>query len=509
MATKTIVCPECQAPATPGRYACVRCGALMASIGMVSRASGEVGSTERAGVILPVAESLGEAPHVPLDPSTVGPHPGHLPDPIAPAWTQSLAAEPVDSAPSPGELWDDELPTADIAVASASEIVDPRAEPLAVAASDGAVTGRTSKPASAARLLRARSSRSKPVSATDALAPAMVDAPAPAMVDAPAPAMAAAPDLAVAVAPDPPARRKPATRPRPPLDPTAIDRIAPLAQLTAEIERSAAATAAQAHVATGSPLEAEAREAAAVAATGSPMPPIPGWPPPGDLAMAMEPLVRVPAGAYLPPSAVLPPGEALPVPTDPMGRAGDQDRREPTGSMGHRSTADRLSDLGLPDDMPRLIVSVGSSVAALSFLLPWTAGPVGGDALGDYWARWGLAAPGHWIVAGLLVILAVIAVMGGSPSSSTGAEEADARAHAARPDLDPASEARTGGRLPGVGLPSIALASLVLGLAWPYLFGFLGRAVGLWVVLPGLLLLLAGGLLDLRGARHRSPFPTV
>jgi hypothetical protein len=33
---------------------------------------------------------------------------------------------------------------------------------------------------------------------------------------------------------------------------------------------------------------------------------------------------------------------------------------------------------------------------------------------------------------------------------------------------------------------------------WPYLFGFLGRSVGVWVVLAGAVLLVAGGLLDRR-----------
>src|SRR5437879_3686687 len=179
MATNTIVCPECQAPATPGRYACVRCGALIASIGMVPRADGEGRSTERAAVILPVAESLGDAAHGPLEPSTVAPHSGHLPDPIAPAWTQSLAAEPVDSAPSRGELWDDELGTADVAVARAGELVAPAVEPVAIAPSKGVATASMPNPVSAARLLRGRPSRSKPALATDTPAPSVAVTPAP------------------------------------------------------------------------------------------------------------------------------------------------------------------------------------------------------------------------------------------------------------------------------------------------------------------------------------------
>ncbi len=37
MATKTVVCPECDAPLSPGRFACSSCGALVASVATVSR----------------------------------------------------------------------------------------------------------------------------------------------------------------------------------------------------------------------------------------------------------------------------------------------------------------------------------------------------------------------------------------------------------------------------------------------------------------------------------------
>ncbi len=99
--------------------------------------------------------------------------------------------------------------------------------------------------------------------------------------------------------------------------------------------------------------------------------------------------------------------------------------------------------------------------------------------LGDYWARWGLAGPGHWIVAGLLVALAGLSLAQGRLAALS------------------------------VGLPGMFAAALLLGLSWPYLFIFLGRAVGLWVVVAGLLLLVAGGLLELRARRHGDPAPSV
>ena len=503
MATKTIVCPECQAPATPGRYSCVRCGALLASIAMTPRAYEGRGPVQPMAELLPAADRPDHAVRGPLEPSPVAPLAVHAPDPIAPAWTQSLAAEQVDSEASPDERWDDELATADLAATTSAALAKRPDEPAEIGAPSGLPLPE-SRGVTASRLRRARPSRAKASTAPVAVAPA------------------------VTVAPAPQPTRKPTARPRRPVDPTAIDRIAPLAQLTAEIERSAAHRA-------GGPEDAVAMggdPSAGVVSPAPPLPvptaaadpvvvepiesdvlepahdapPIPGWPPPGDLPMAPEPLARVPAGAYLPPSAVLPPGEALPIATEATGRAKAHDRRG-SDSVGRPSATDRLSELGLPADTSRLVVSIGAAVAALAFLLPWTAAPAGDDVLADYVARWGLAGPGHWIVAAFLVALAAVAGMSGTGPESSPAGP-DPRSDVA-PGVARRADAPTSARLLGVGLPSIGLASLLLGLAWPYLFGFLGRAVGLWVVLAGLLLLVAGGLLDLRTGRHRSPTPSV
>jgi hypothetical protein len=64
-------------------------------------------------------------------------------------------------------------------------------------------------------------------------------------------------------------------------------------------------------------------------------------------------------------------------------------------------------------------------------------------------------------------------------------------------------------KIEATGLPAVTLATLLVGLLWPYLFGFLGHGVGIWVVLAGAILLLAGGLLDLRAGRHHDPGSTV
>ena len=61
MATKTVVCPECDAPLSPGRFACSSCGALVASVATVSR------SFTQAQVVLPpiLASAIADEPAPP------------------------------------------------------------------------------------------------------------------------------------------------------------------------------------------------------------------------------------------------------------------------------------------------------------------------------------------------------------------------------------------------------------------------------------------------------------
>jgi len=143
------------------------------------------------------------------------------------------------------------------------------------------------------------------------------------------------------------------------------------------------------------------------------------------------------------------------------------------------SAADRLGQLDLPADTPRRVIAIGSVVATLGFLQPWPSSPTGNDVIGDYLIRWGLAGPGAWIVVTLLLGLAALTLAGGRLASAP------------------------------VGLPAVAMAMLVLGLAWPYLFGFGARGVGIWVVMAGLLLLAIGGVLDVRTRRHDTATPSV
>ena len=89
----------------------------------------------------------------------------------------------------------------------------------------------------------------------------------------------------------------------------------------------------------------------------------------------------------------------------------------------------------------------------MGFLLPWADIVIGSGVMDGYVAQWGLAGPGHpvilLLVAGLFGLTLIVE------------------------------------RLPRwarLGLPSIGLACLLIGLAWPYLAGPFDASIGVYVV---------------------------
>lgn len=184
----------------------------------------------------------------------------------------------------------------------------------------------------------------------------------------------------------------------------------------------------------------------------------------------------VPAGSYLAPSAILPllgAGRSGPAPA--------RDRSAQGGSSGAgRGRLDaRLDGVALTADATRSAIAAGAAVAAAGFLLPWAAVLSGAGLIGGYFTQWGLAGPGAWIVVGLLVGLAVAAAVG-------------SRGRASLP----------------IGEAAVILAALLVGLVWPYLFGVLGRSIGVWVAVAGALVLGVAGLLEMR-SRHAPGRPPV
>jgi hypothetical protein len=178
---------------------------------------------------------------------------------------------------------------------------------------------------------------------------------------------------------------------------------------------------------------------------------------------------HVPAGTYLPPSAVLPPAEALPLPgaAAPVREGHSRTRTWP-------KVGNPLGPLTVPPDVGTRIIAVGAAMAAFGFLLPWAdivigSGRLGGSLL-DKWGLAGPAAPTAFLLTLGLFALAVI-----------------------RPNLP---------SWVGLSTASIGIASLLLGLAWPYVFGAFGATFGIYVVVIGALVLAAGGIVDRFASRH-------
>jgi hypothetical protein len=180
-------------------------------------------------------------------------------------------------------------------------------------------------------------------------------------------------------------------------------------------------------------------------------------------------------GAYLPPSPVpMPAGPPAPArawaghgaePGDP---AAPHEAVEATSSSG----------AGLGMDVPRLMESIGwlaiagAALAIAGFILPWASSVIGASGVG-YLDRWGLAGPGHPIVAlGLLGIVALALLRDRVPLWL------------------------------GVGLPGLGLGALLFGLVWPYLVGPLGGQIGVTAVALGAVALAAAGTAALVADRH-------
>lgn len=224
---------------------------------------------------------------------------------------------------------------------------------------------------------------------------------------------------------------------------------------------------------------ASAAPASTVAATapGPSWPTLPSWPPPPTEAPPDAPAVRVPAGLYLPPSAVLPPGDALPL----SSTNGPHHSAAPAiSSRTQPGTPTEKASIRLSAVVGARVLAAGASIAALGFFLPWANFIIGSARNGGWIDQLGFAGSGHPALLPVLLAIAAVGV--------------------------------TAERLPTwvrPGVPAIAIGGLLLGIAWPYIFGAYGAWTGIYVVTLGALLLIAGGWLDLRSSRHAGQLPPV
>jgi hypothetical protein len=134
-----------------------------------------------------------------------------------------------------------------------------------------------------------------------------------------------------------------------------------------------------------------------------------------------------------------------------------------------------LADLPFdaPDTLNGWLVTAGAGLTALSFLLPWISN------VADYFGAWGLAVPSR-----VLPLIAALALLWLSATPN---------------------------RLPtwlrSAVLP-LVLGGLMLGLVWSSVFGN-RAAFGVLAATAGALLLVVGGALSVKPARHAEPDSTV
>jgi hypothetical protein len=422
LATKTLACPECGAAVAPVRYACAECGAMLAAVGTLPRSWPVLagGSSEIVAAPSEVTSDLVTS----VPPAAVEEPPAASKRPRRPK-TEPIAAEtPAVMAPH------------DHARAEPARAIPEPPLWVRLAEAPGPAPTPTPRPRvpsqQPAQPTRSREEPSPLQPAAAAPAPPSRGAPKEATKRAAGPGAIVDRDDVVRSEPE-----WPATLPETPRARVAVDRPPTLPAVTS---------------------------------------PAPGWPPLDERpTTAPAPAIRTPAGAYLAPSAVLPPLDAPHAFRNGHAPASREERRGPAPLAEGRSRpslAESLDAMGITADMPRRLVGGGAAMAILGFLLPWVNVLGGGGALiNDYLSYWGLAGPGHWLVAAALLALVAVAF----------AEQTFAQLR--------------------VGAIAVATAALLVGLLWTYLFGVPGKSVGVWIVLAGAALIAIGGALDLR-RRH-------
>ena len=198
------------------------------------------------------------------------------------------------------------------------------------------------------------------------------------------------------------------------------------------------------------------------------------------------------AGAYVPPASTPPAGRPLParpwvgvtsaappsmatspMPQTPALAGASAVGQPPVSTMTFPSVPSLALETGWRATVAGWLMVIGSAVAILGFLLPWSRTVIGAEGAGTYFDTWGIANPSHLLIVLALAVTLVLAVL-----------------------VNPIPRWI---RTCCVGL---ALGGLLVGLTWPYLLGPLGAGPGVMAILVGGVILGVAGVLDLVEARH-------
>ncbi len=462
MATTIVVCPECGAGLPYGRLSCTECGALLASV---------------AGSVRAMRPALMPAPVDHPDPiAAVGPPEAVASEAVAP---EDVAPEAVAAAAV--------SPAADRSLS-----VDSALEPTVDAEPGAALQAAAGEPAAGVAAAGV-AAEPDPTPAPEPVAPALPDWKGP------------LPDDLVDIDEDQPLAAFATAQVRP-LDPT-LAATGP-ARDTGQAPNASATEPDQDP--SGAGAAPGGRGAPVAGATNPALPTLPDWPAaaPGAAAFFATPAWAVQlerlggqpdldaparhlAGAYLPPSAMFTPAPqpepasavARPTPGFPASGRSISDGKSATSGETPTASVEAPLDGAFvrPTTVAGWVSAVGAVVAAVAFVLPWSAqGVIGAQGDPGYLGRWGLANPAY-----LLVALAALGVLGLQIVRNP---------------------------LPGwirSGVIALGAGGLLLGLSWTYAAGPFGIGPGVTACALGGAILFAAGVIERRELRHDDPRPSV
>ena len=215
-----------------------------------------------------------------------------------------------------------------------------------------------------------------------------------------------------------------------------------------------------------------------IARVAPPTPPTLMVDPPLSPGSYVPPMSAAPAVPFVPAVPAVPVVTAVPAGTAAPARAWGTTGHPPAGMPNDSRAADGMRVARRPSHASHVreastwLAVAGSALALAGFLLPWASSVIGARGVG-YFDRWGLAGPGHWLIAiALLVVLALGILANPVPNWIRS------------------------------GVAGMILGALSIGLTWPYLFALPGAQAGALIIVAGAALLLLAGVAAIATDRH-------